>query len=208
VRGAQCILRLMHEVARELPIFRSTGQARLLALLMTAPDDTWRSVTDAARLMEMAPSSVGREVDRLAVAGLVEEQRVGNVRQIRADRSSPYFPELHALVLKAAGPVPVLREALAGMPDLAGAWVFGSWARRILGEPGAAPPRDVDVLLVGDPDPAEVYAATARAEQQLGQDVDPVIVTSQEWEDATRGRASAFLRAVREGSRVDVFGAP
>lgn len=196
----------MHDADRELPIFRSAGQARLLALLMTAPDDAWRSVTDAARRLDVAPSSVGREADRLVAAGLLEEHRVGNVRQIRANRSSRYFPELHALLLKAAGPVPVVAEMLGPLPGLREVHIFGSWARRIAGETAEEPPRDVDVLVVGEPDPGAVYRATADAAATLGQDVEPVIVTVAEWEEAAHGGGSAFLRAVHEGPRIEVLG--
>lgn len=173
---------------------------------MTGPDDGWRSVTDAARQLGVAPSSVGRETDRLVGAGLLEEQRVGNVRQIRANRASRYFPELRGMLLKAAGPVPVVADALAVVAGVREAHIFGSWARRIAGSAQGEPPRDVDVLVVGDPDPAAVYRATAHAAAILGQDVEPVIVTGEEWDEAGRGGGPPFLRAVRDGPLVGVAG--
>lgn len=191
---------------RELPIFRSAGQARLLALLMAGPDDRWRTVTDAARQLGVAPSSVGREADRLVGAGLLEEQRIGNVRRIRANHASRYYPELHGLLLKAAGPVPVVADALAAVTGIREAHIFGSWARRIEGTAQGEPPRDVDLLVVGEPDPAAVYRATAEAAAVLGQDVEPVIVTAGEWDEAGRGGGPPFLRAVRDGPLVGVIG--
>lgn len=197
----------MQTTDADLPIFRSSGQAALLTLLLTGGDE-WRSVSDAARRLGLAPSSVTREADRLVAAGLVEEQRIGNVRRIRADRSSRFFPELRGLVLKAAGPVPVLSGALRAIPGVHEAHVFGSWARVLAGadHPGDAPPQDVDLLVVGDPDPAAVYFVAAEAGAALGQDVEPVIVTDAEWADAAEGRGTGFLRAVRGGSLVDVLG--
>jgi DNA-binding transcriptional ArsR family regulator len=194
----------MQSVERDLPIFRSAGQARLLTLLLAGPGDEWLSLSEAARRLRLAPSTVQREAERLIGAGLLESERMGNTRRIRADRSSRFFPELRALVLKAAGPVPVISQALTGVPGIAAAHIFGSWARRIAGDDDDEPPRDVDLLVVGDPDPGVVYAATADAGRVLGQDVDPVIVTRAEWQAATGSAGAAFLRAVREGPLVHV----
>ena len=149
-----------------LPIFRSAGQARLLARLMIGTGEDWRSLTELARSVDLAVSSVQREVERLTRAGLVESQRIGNVRRVRANRASAFFPELRALVVKAFGPVPLLRDAIAPIAGVSEAYIFGSWAR-YASDPGEMrePPGDIDLLVVGDPDPDLVYTACADVER-------------------------------------------
>lgn len=186
-----------------LPIFRSAGQARLLARLMIGARDEWRSLTDLARSVDLAVSSVQREVERLTRSGLVESQRVGNVRRVRANRSSPFFPELRGLVAKAFGPVPLLSDAVAAIPGVSEAYIFGSWARYSL-DPGEMrePPGDIDLLVVGTPDADLVYRASAGVERELGVEVNPVIVTHDAW---ISGERSGFLESVRDGALIPLL---
>jgi hypothetical protein len=81
------------------------------------------------------------------------------------------------------------------------AYIFGSWARRIRDPAGApGPPRDLDLVVVGDPRPDEVYAACARAEETLRLAVDPVIVTVDAWEGGT---ADAAMRGVLDAVKAE-----
>lgn len=179
-----------------LPIFRSEGQARLLADVLLAEE--WRSLSELARRTGLAPSTVQREVERLQAAGIVVSRRVGNVRQVRADPSSRFHDELRGLVEKAFGPEPVLESELRRVDGIEAAYLFGSWARRLRGRGGGEPPGDIDVLVVGSPDPGDVYSACMRAERNLGIAVDPVVVSPEEWSDASAGASlSGFLAAVR-----------
>lgn len=60
--------------------------------------------------------------------------------------------------------------------------IFGSWAARYAGEVGPAP-HDIDVLVIGRVDRADVYAAADRAHARLGIEVNPVVRTSRQWDD-------------------------
>ena len=203
----------MQTIPEMLPIFRSAGQARLLARLMIGAGDEWRSLTDLARSVDLAVSSVQREVERLGRSGLVESQRIGNVRRVRANRASAFFPELRALVVKAFGPVPLLRDAVMAIRGIAEAYIFGSWAR-YAADPGEMlePPGDIDLLVVGAPDPDLVYAACAEVERELGVEVNPVIVTREVWvSDEHLGflasaRGGTLVPLLREGVRVPARG--
>jgi DNA-binding transcriptional ArsR family regulator len=203
VRTAHGSLRDVQNAPSLLPIFRSPGQARLLTRLLLDPGHHWRSLSELARAVGLAPSSVQREVERLARAGIVETERVGNVRRVRADAGSRFYPELRALVAKAFGPPAVLGAALAALPGVQGGYLFGSWARAALDpEALAEPPRDIDLLVVGEPDPDALYRACAQAEAQLGLEVAPVIVSPADWEAAGEPGAPPFLTALRAGPLV------
>jgi predicted nucleotidyltransferase len=166
---------------RQLPIFRSPAQAKLLTHLFVTGADRPLSLSALSDRTEIPVSTVQREVEQLEQAGLVRSERVGQTRLVAANRDSPYFSELEGLLLKAFGPQVLLSSLLRRIRRIDHAYVYGSWASRYHDEPGQAA-RDVDVLVVGDPDVNAVYAAARRAETALGVEVNPIVISEAEWE--------------------------
>jgi DNA-binding Lrp family transcriptional regulator len=181
-----------------LPLFRSQLQGRLLAALFTEPG-RGRSISELAERLEAHVATVHREVDRLEQAGIIESDRVGRTRVVRASADSPFEPELSSLVLKTFGPVPVLASLLTGVTGIEAAYVFGSWAERYQGLRGVAP-RDVDVLVIGRPDRDELYEVAAEAERMIGTSVDVVIRSPEAWTQAE----DILVRSVRSGPSVQL----
>lgn len=155
------------------------------------------SLAELERRTGVAQQTISREVDRLAKAGLLSVRPAGRMRLVEADTRSPYFPELRGILLKVSGPAVALAEGLEGIAGIREAYLFGSWARRYEGEPGP-PPADVDLLVVGDADPEAVEAACVDAGRRLGIEVNPVVLSEDEWS----GSGSGFVRQLREGPLV------
>ena len=178
------------------PIFRSDIQGRLLALVFARPRQPL-SVRELARKLGAHVSTVHREIDRLAEAGILKETRVGRTRLVEAGSEPAYLPELSALILKVFGPVPVLEDLLAGIPGVSEAYVFGSWAERYEGIAGPTP-GDVDLLVVGRPDREAIYAAATRAREITGLEIDVVIRSTEAWQSQKEG----LIQAIRRGHLV------
>jgi DNA-binding transcriptional ArsR family regulator len=194
----QLVQRRSRAVVDLLPIFRSEAQFRLLGELFLDPDREW-SLTELAERVDALPSSISREVDRLERAGLLTSRRQGNVRLVSAQMDSTVADDLRRLLSKTYGPAPILREALAQVAGVSWAVIFGSWAARAAGEPGL-PPNDIDVLVVGEVDPLEVYDVVREAAKKVGLDITPIVRTPEEWEtDSTQ-----FAETVRNGPQIDV----
>ena len=183
-----------------LPIFRSDVQGRLLALIFARPAEE-QTVSDLARRLDAHVSTVHREVDRLSQAGILQTRLLGRTRLVRAGSDSPYVPELAALVLKAFGPVPLLRQLVARIGGVDEAYVFGSWAERYHGVTGPVP-GDIDVLLVGRPDREVVHATAAEAGRIAGIAVDIVIRSPETWNAGEEG----LIRSIRAGHLVPLHG--
>lgn len=184
-----------------LPIFRSAAQLRVLAELFTGPEPEL-SIGDLARRTGVPQATVSREVSRLVDAGILGDREVGRTRLVRARTESPIHGELRALLIKVAGAPTVLSELLSTVPGVREAYIYGSWARRHLGEPGDEP-ADIDVLLVADADDriaAVRHARTAadEATERLGRDVTISTLTPAEW----AGASSGFVRSVRTSPLV------
>jgi hypothetical protein len=183
-----------------LPIFRSELQARALARLLDSQDRSWTVSELAAELGRPVPS-VHREVVRLAEAGILRSERRGAARYVEPNPEWPHLAELRRLVLGTTGAPRVLAHALADVPGIVSAAIFGSWAARYHGQPGESP-ADIDLLVIGEPDTAAVYAGARAAEGELGRPVDVTILSPAEWAQ----RRSGFLRTVARSELVPVIG--
>jgi predicted nucleotidyltransferase len=182
-----------------LPLFRSRGQAKLLARVFLHPEDE-TSLSELARELELDPATVHREAQRLEEAGLLRSGWIGRARVVRPNEESPYYPELAGLILKAFGPVPVLEERLRALPGLEAAFIYGSWARRHAGERGE-PPGDIDLLVVGKPDRRKLARLSRAASEELGFEVNPTVVGAEDWEAGATG----FIRSVKREPLVPVL---
>ena len=182
-----------------LPILRSHAQGRLLTTLFMDPDREFTISQLADRSGTSVPTAT-REVDRGIEAGILRGRRVGRNKLVRADEDGPFFEPLAQLLLRAFGPLPLLAVALSGIANVEHVYVFGSWAARHVGKRGPAP-RDIDVLVIGDPNRDDVYEAANSVERQLDRPVQVTIRTPAQWEAATD---DSFLREVRRRPLVEV----
>jgi predicted nucleotidyltransferase len=88
-------------------------------------------------------------VARLEQAGVVVTEQVGTAKTIRPAPELPYGLVLRQLLAYAGGVIPMLASAFGNNLAIEAVFIFGSWAARYRGEPGA-PPNDVDVAVVSD----------------------------------------------------------
>lgn len=174
-----------------LPVLRSAAVGQLLALLYLRPDQAW-TLSELAEETGVSLPTVAREVTRMVTAGLLLERRVGRAREIRANREARSFAPLQELIAQSYGPQPVLTEELTCIVGIEHAFIYGSWAARYSGERGPDP-NDVDVMVIGDPDPDDVFQAGERARRRLHREVNVHLITPQAWAHAQ----DAFLEHVR-----------
>ena len=167
------------------------SQSRLYGWLFGQPDRAYH-LNELRRLTGLGSASLQRELKRLATAGLVDTQAVGNLRRFQANPKSPVYAELLALTRKALGTVPVLRNALQTLqPDLQSAWIYGSVAKQT-----DTASSDIDVMLVGkNLRLSQVLAALAPAEVQLGRKINPSCYSPQDFE-RRRSEPDSFVNRV------------
>ena len=180
-----------------MPIFRSQHQAALLAWLLLHPQDEYTLIALAKRL-DVPLTTLQREAQRLVGAGILQDRNLGRARLLSANLSNRAAAPLTQLLEVTFGPETVIGEEF----DLASAelvLIYGSWAHRYHGTPGP-PPNDVDVLVVGDLDRADVYDAADRAQVRLGMQVNPVTRTPDQW----ASDADSLIQQIKASPTVDV----
>ena len=148
-------------------------------------------LSELRRLTGLGSASLQRELNRLAGAGLVLSERVGNQRRFQANRTSLVFGELEGLTRKTLGAAPVLREALLPLGNrLKAAWIYGSVAKQ-----SDTASSDIDVMLVGDNMPmADVLACLTPLEAQLGRKINPACYTPKKFQRRRTDPASFVSR--------------
>ena len=174
---------------------------RVLGLLLLHPDKSYH-LREIARLTGTAAiGALSRELSKLAEAGVLNLERVGNQAHYSANRACPIFEELASIVRKTSG----LAEALAvGLEPLADqievALVFGSMAS---GKANAG--SDIDLLLIGGASFADAVAKLHPLQETLGREINPKLYTRAEWASLVT-KKSAFVRDVLGKPRVFVIG--
>ena len=162
----------MHKKRALDSLFPRTRQAILTATLLQP--DRWWYLSDLAKHLWVPPSSLQRELAALMGAEILRRRRDGNRVYFQANPDCPFLPELQGLLVKTAGMVDVLREALAPFQTrIDWAFIYGSVARA---EELAT--SDVDLMIIGTVGLADLAPALRRAEKRLSRADQPDLVHS------------------------------
>lgn len=183
------------------PVFRSEAQARLLSSILLSGDEL--SLTELAERTQTPYATAHREVARLLEAGILAERTAGRTRLLSANPESPLVRPLREILAIATGPAVFLTHELSAIANIDAAFLYGSYAARTAGVAGP-PPNDIDVMVIGTPDPEAVYDACDRVERRVGRPVNPTILSRAE---ATGEAQSAFLQSVMAQPTVPLIGA-
>jgi len=177
-----------------------TYRRRVLGLLLLHPEEAFH-VREIARQTETNAGTLHKELARLAEAGLLKRERVGNQLRYSANRRCPVFEELASLLRKTSGLTDVLLDALTPVAKrIKLALIFGSMAR---GEERSG--SDVDVLLVGDIGFVEAVKALHAAQEKIGREINPVVMSPEEFRRKLSG-GDGFLREVLAKDKLFLMG--
>lgn len=170
------------------------SQTRVLRWLFGQPGRGYH-INELLRLTGLGSASLQRELKKLAEAGLVRSERVGNLRRFQANAESPVYGELVALTRKTLGVEPLLREALGPLaPQLEVAFIYGSVAK---GTDTAK--SDIDVMLVGkNLLLAKILELVVPLEAQLGRKINPTLLTPAEFKRRREERDSFVNRVLAQ----------
>lgn len=173
---------------------------RVLGLLLLHPEQTYH-VREIARLTDTNAGTLHKELARLAAAGLLIREQVGNQVRYGANRRCPIFEDLANILRKTSGIADVIADAISGMAQhIHAALIFGSVAR---GE--ERPGSDVDLLIVGNVSFAEAVKALREAQERIGREINPVVMTEDEFGRKLTG-GDPFLCGLLAGERIRLIG--
>lgn len=179
----------------------SDSQSRVFRWVFGQPERSYH-LNELRRLTGLGSASLQRELGKLAAAGLVRSERVGNLRVFQANTESPVYEELAGLTRKTLGVQPQLQEALAPIhAKLDLAFIYGSVAK---GTDTAK--SDVDVMLIGKGLLlSDVLELLLPVESQLGRRINPTLYTPAEYK-RRRGQKDSFLNRVLAQPVIPLIG--
>ena len=129
------------------------------------------------------------------------KEAVGNQMHYRANRQCPIFEELASILRKTSGLADVLGEVLLPLAgQLQSAFVFGSMASG-----KAHADSDIDLLLIGDTNFAELISVLYPLQETLGREINPKIYRRAEWQ-ALIEQQGAFIQEVLHKPKVFIIG--
>lgn len=173
---------------------------RVLGLLLLHPERSYH-LREIARLTATQPGTLARELNKLAAAGLLAKQKVGNQLQYSANRQCPVFEELASILRKTSGLADVLADALLVLTErIEVAFVFGSMASG-----KARGDSDIDLLLIGDIGFAEAVTALYPLQETLGREINPKIYRPAEWRQLVQEQGS-FVRDLLDKPKLFIVG--
>jgi predicted nucleotidyltransferase len=172
----------------------------ILAAMFMQPDKTWYA-SELARRMGVPSSSLQRELADLTQVGLLKHSRQGRMAYYQANTASPVFADLRGLLLKTAGLVDVLADALKPLKGrIEFAFVYGSIANN-----EDISESDIDLMVIGRIEPADLALPLRHARTLLNRDINPTVYTPAEF-DRKRNAKDHFLREVLSKPRLLVLG--
>ena len=173
---------------------------KVLALLLLHPEQQYHQ-REIARMTGTVSGTLSRELAKLVEAGLLLKVAIGNQMHYRANRQCPVFEELASILRKTSGLADVLGEALLPLAaQIECAFVFGSMAS---GKASAA--SDIDLMLIGDADFAEVIRVLYPLQERLGREINPKTYRRAEWQALTE-QQGAFIREILIKPKLFVMG--
>lgn len=179
-------------------ILSSKSRAAILRLLF---DGSQRElhVRELQRRSGFSVRTVRDELERLLKLDLIQRREDSNRVYYRAKVEHPLYSELVSIVIKTAGLADILRDALVGQ-DISIAFVFGSVAS---GEELAT--SDVDLMIIGDISLRESAGMLRGANDRIGREVNPFVISASEFRDRLRA-ADDFVGRVMAGPKIFIIG--
>jgi DNA-binding transcriptional ArsR family regulator len=172
----------------------------ILAATLVQPEKAWYA-SELAHRLGVPSSSLQRELHDLSEAGILKTYQQGRMVYYRANRDSPVFLDLRGLLLKTAGLVDVLAQALKPVAaKVSTAFVYGSIAAG-----REESDSDIDLMVVGQVSPDDLALPLRRARESLGREINPTVYTPAEFQ-RKRLANDPFLKQVLDKPRLVVLG--
>ncbi len=179
-----------------------TSQARVEVLKLFFLRSSGRHyLREISSLTDQPVRAIQRELARLEDAGLLISSVEGNRKYFRANRQSPVFPDLRALMVKTAGIEDQLKKVLQERSDaIRSAFIFGSFARG-----SETSTSDIDLMVISDMTSRELSGYLSPLKAELDRELNPVTIRVHEFRDNVE-KGDSFTQTIMEEPKIFLIG--
>jgi len=153
-------------------------------------------INELARQIQADPKNVYRMLVQLEREGILASEFKGKERYFFSRKTSPLYKGFKEIFLRTAGIETMLTQALANVPNLKEAYLFGSYAEKRHG-----PDSDIDILLVGEHSPLAAEKVLYGIQKQIGREISAVNMKAVEFKKR-RTHGDQFIDTVFGGKVV------
>ena len=175
-------------------LFSSSIRADVLSLLLSSPDEQFY-VREIAKLLRKNPSGIKRELDNLEHLGILQSERVANLKYFNANTESPLYPELRNLITKSLG-LPGALKAILRAAGAGAAFIYGPYAEDT----------DVDsvsIMVIGAE--TSVDKEFKDLKRKFGYTINWIEMEESEYKQKRRKKDSSLMR-ILSGKRISLVG--
>jgi uncharacterized protein len=181
------------------PLMSKTCQ-RLLAATVLHPDKSWY-LRELAEFLDVAPSTIQRELASLTKVGILKKTISGNRSYFNANEGCPIFPELKSTLVKTVGIVDILRDCLKPFSKrISVAFLYGSIASGT-----ETSESDIDLFIVGEVKLSDLSTRLRAAENKLRRPINPVVFSIKEARQKLKEKQH-FIETVRTAKKLFLMG--
>lgn len=174
-------------------------RAEIIRLLFAQPGKEYH-LRELSRLSHLAIGTIQKEVRKLSHIELLVSRRDGNRLYYRANTAHPICPDLQGIALKTTGLRDQFVPALAELPGIEFAFVFGSPAAGVAGATS-----DIDLLVVGDLGLRSLAPKLRPISSALGREINPHVLTRETLRRKVH-TGDAFIVNVLDASKIWITG--
>jgi predicted nucleotidyltransferase len=180
-------------------LFSSRVRVQILTHLFSHPDQAFYARSLAREIGEHY-NAVWQELNNLEDLGLLLTEKSANVKYYRLNRSFPIYDELKRIILKTSGMGQTIMDAIGSLDLLEWVFIYGSVASN-----QEDVYSDIDLMLIGELDLMELADAVARLEDQLGREINYVVLARSELAERLVD-GEPFIENVLAGPKVMLIG--
>lgn len=176
-----------------------TSKARLKIIKFFFSNTTKKChLREVARLLELNPNQARIELERLSKINLLKKEKVANSNFYSLNRHFPSYKELRDMVRRENDIEDLIRKALENVAKIRVSFIFGSYAS------GSDHTKsDIDLMIIGEPNPDEVNKNILRIEKILRREIQYVVYPLKEFQEK---KSYGFLRNVMKSRKIVLLG--
>jgi predicted nucleotidyltransferase len=160
-------------------LFTSKSRIKILQLLIFNTQSEFH-LRQIARLTDVSPPYVKRELSNLSKINLITESTKGNLKLFKINKNSPIFYELKRIFLKTESLGNLLKKKLKSL-ELRYAMIYGSFAASEETERS-----DIDLLVIGNIKEERILEIITESEAKVGREINYILWSEKEFEKRAR----------------------